>query len=36
MGICDDYMAPPLQRMSPGEREQIATILKKQKTSLSS
>jgi 4-hydroxy-tetrahydrodipicolinate synthase len=29
MGICDDYMAPPLQRMSPAEREQITAFLKK-------
>ncbi len=32
MGICDDYMAPPLQRMTPKEREEITAILKKTDT----
>ncbi|MCD6596818.1 MAG: dihydrodipicolinate synthase family protein [Bacteroidales bacterium] len=27
MGICDDYMAPPLHRFNPAEREQIENIL---------
>ncbi len=29
LGICDDYMAPPLERMTPTERDQIAESLKK-------
>jgi len=28
-GICDDYMAPPLQRMNAAEKDRIAAFLKK-------
>ena len=29
MGICNDYMAPPLQKFSPSKREQIEAYLEK-------
>lgn len=29
MGICNDYMAPPLQRFSPSKRKQIEAYLEK-------
>ena len=29
LGICDDHMAPPLERMTPAERDRIAESLKK-------
>ena len=29
MGICNDYLAPPLQRFSPAKRKQIEAYLEK-------